>query len=411
MSNLVHCPHCNKQFPLSEALTKQLSLDLEAQIRSDYKNRFANFQLEQEQKLDAERLKIREEGQAQLAQLRKQAGEEVVMEMEALKLQLDQKRQENQNYKAKELALLEREQELKEAQANLEMELRKQLLEQRGQLEQELGRKLEDQFLLKIKDKDLMMEQMRKTIEELQRKAEQGSMQLQGESQELALEEMLREKFRNDIFEEVKKGFNGADVIQIVRNGFLQPCGKIIFESKRTKEFSPSWIPKLKDDVKLAKADIAILVTAVLPKEIRHFGYRDGVWICDVQHAEAVTFMLRESLIKLQEVRAAEENKGDKMAMLYQYLTGNEFMQHMSSFVEVFSIMKKDLDKEKRAFQKIWKERERNIERVMDNAISIYGSVKGIAGTAVKDIQELELDHLLDAPLEEDEQQDGDQLS
>ena len=225
----------------------------------------------------------------------------------------------------------------------------------------------------------------------MQRKAEQGSMQMQGEVQELALEDLLRNEYPFDIVEEVPKGISGADVIQTVFNSFQQVCGKIIYESKRTKAFSESWIEKLKEDQRNQQADIAIIITETLPKEIDKFSRKDGVWICSFNEAKALSFVLREMIIKTHSVKSSEENKGDKMSLLYNYLISDDFRHRVESIVDGFSGLKGDLDKEKRAMQKIWKEREKQIEKVTSNTIDMYASIKGIAGSAIGTVQALEL--------------------
>jgi hypothetical protein len=222
-----------------------------------------------------------------------------------------------------------------------------------------------------------MLEDQKKLTEEMQRKANQGSMQMQGEILELVLEEELKAEFPFDIIEEVPKGVKGADLIQTVVNGRQQSCGKIIYEGKRTKAFSESWIEKLKEDQRVSGASLAVIVTETMPKEMSRFGRKDGVWIC--------------ILIREYEARASMEDKGDKMSMLYSYLTGNEFRQRVEAIVEGFSAMKEDIEKEKRAMMKLWKEREKQIEKVITNTIDMYGSVKGIAGNSIGDVKSLEL--------------------
>jgi len=244
---------------------------------------------------------------------------------------------------------------------------------------------------MKNKELEKKLEDQKKLIDEMQRKAEQGSMQLQGEIQELALEDFLKAQFPFDIISEVPKGVRGADAIQSVINSLQQDCGKIIYESKRTKKFSDEWLEKLKNDQKNQQAEIAVIVTESMPKEMERFGQKNGVWICSFQEIKSLSFVLREMLIKTQSIRVAQENKGDKMEMLYIFLTSTEFRQQVEAIVDGFSQLKSDIDSEKRAMQKIWKEREKQIEKVMNNTIDMYGSIRGIAGNAIGTIQALEL--------------------
>lgn len=224
----------------------------------------------------------------------------------------------------------------------------------------------------------------------MKRKSEQGSMQTQGEVQELALEEMLRSTFIYDMIEEVAKGVRGADAIQTVRNNTGHDCGKILYESKRTKAFSNQWIDKLKNDLIGQQADIAVIVTETMPKDMLHFGQRDGVWICSYQEVKGLSFVLRESLIKISVAMQSQENKGDKMVMLYNYLTSNEFALQITAIKEGFEAMKDSITKERTAMEKLWKEREKQLEKVLINTMGFYGSVKGIAGSAVPDIKLIE---------------------
>lgn len=216
-------------------------------------------------------------------------------------------------------------------------------------------------------------------------------MQLQGEIQELALEEILKRTFVYDTIEEVGKGIRGADAIQTVINEFGQICGKIVFESKRTQNWSEAWIEKLKDDQRALGAEIAVLVTQVMPKDMERFGQKEGIWVCNYQEVVSLVFVLRQILLKTQSVKSIQENKTDKMGLLYNYLTGTQFRQQLEAIVEGFSSMKEELEREKRAMKKIWKEREVQIEKVIDNTIDMYGSIKGIAGNAIAPIQHLEL--------------------
>jgi hypothetical protein len=180
-------------------------------------------------------------------------------------------------------------------------------------------------------------------------------------------------------------------MILLVINEFGQTCGKIVFESKRTQNWSEPWIDKLKDDQRALGAEIAVLVTQVMPKDMERFGQRDGIWVCNYQEVISLVFVLRQILLKSQSEKAVQENKSDKMGLLYNYLTGTQFRQQLEAIVEGFSTMKSELDREKRAMKKIWKEREVQIEKVIDNTIDMYGSIRGIAGNAIAPIQTLEL--------------------
>jgi hypothetical protein len=227
------------------------------------------------------------------------------------------------------------------------------------------------------------LEVQRKLAEEMKRKAEQGSMQSQGEVQELLLEEMLRTAFPFDVIVEVGKGVRGADCIQVVRNNFGQECGKIIFESKRTKDFANDWIEKLKADMRSQGADVAVIVTQALPKEMDRFGEKDGVWICTFIEVKPVVHMLRDGIIKVSNAAKSQENRGDKMHLLYDYLTSREFADQWQAIREGFMSMKLSIQKERDAMEKLWKQREKQLEKVLLNAAHVRGSIEGISGTDV----------------------------
>jgi hypothetical protein len=238
----------------------------------------------------------------------------------------------------------------------------------------------------------MQLEAQRKLTEEMKRKQEQGSMQLQGEVQELAIEEWLAAQFPLDSIEEIKKGARGGDCIQIVNTRSLQNCGTIYYESKRTKDFQPSWIEKFKADIREKGANIGVLVTEVMPSDMDRMGLKEGIWICNYDEFKGLCSVLRESIIQISVAVSSQENKGDKMHMLYDYLTGNTFRLQVEAIVEGFTQMRADLESEKRAMQSIWKKREKQIEKVTVNTIDMHASIKGIAGNAIQAVKLLELE-------------------
>ena len=237
----------------------------------------------------------------------------------------------------------------------------------------------------------MQLEAQKKLTEEMRRKQDQGSMQMQGEVQELAIEEWLAVKFPLDTIEEIKKGARGGDCIQIVHTRTEQNCGTIYYESKRTKDFQPSWIEKFKADIREKGATIGVLVTEVMPSDMDRLGLKDGIWICNYEEFKGLCAVLRESIIQVSTAISTQENKGDKMDMLYDFLTSSTFRMQIEAIVEGFTSMKIALDSEKRAMQRIWKEREKQIEKVVTNTIDMYGSIKGIAGNAIQSVKALEL--------------------
>ncbi|HDY75754.1 MAG TPA: DUF2130 domain-containing protein, partial [Candidatus Marinimicrobia bacterium] len=234
-------------------------------------------------------------------------------------------------------------------------------------------------------------EDQKKLTEEMKRKQEQGSMQMQGEVQELAIEEWLATQFPLDVIEEIKKGARGADCIQTVHTRNRQNCGTIYYESKRTKDFQPGWIEKFKNDIRDKGADIGVLVTEAMPSDMDRMGMREGIWICSYEEFKGLCVVLRESIIQLSNAVVSQENKGDKMTMLYDYLTSNEFRLQIEGIVEGFTQMKSDLETEKRSIMGHWKKREKQIEKVVLNTNFMYNSIKGIAGNAVQTVKALEI--------------------
>jgi hypothetical protein len=303
-----------------------------------------------------------------------------------------------------QLEFLKKEQELKNREAELELSVQKKLQSEREKIAGEI-RHLEEQriiaketeFQLRMKEMEEKLEAQRKLAEEMTRRAEQGSTQLYGETQELALEEMLKTAFPFDMVTEVGKGVRGADCIQTVRNNFGQECGRIIYESKRRQNFSNEWIDKLKKDMRSIGADVAVLVTSVMPKEMDCFGIREGVWVCNFSEVKALAGVLRDGVVRVFATAKSNENKGDKMHLLYGYLTSNEFAEQWKAIREGFMSMKLSIQKERDAMEKLWKSREKQLEKVLLNAAHIRGSIEGISGMEQVDL------HLLETGEEEEE--------
>jgi hypothetical protein len=304
-------------------------------------------------------------------------------------LNLKQEQLKELNRTKAEIEQLKREKDMVKEQTLMEAEkaLSIKLNEERDKI-----KKLEqDRTELTIKELHKQLEDQKRLTEEMKRKQEQGSMQLQGEVQELAIEEYLMAQFPLDTIDEIKKGARGGDCVQIVNTRTKQNCGTIYYESKRTKDFQPSWIEKFKTDIRIKGANIGVLVTDVYPSDMQRMGLKEGIWICSYEEFKGLCKVLRESIVQLDSALATQENKGDKMSLLYDFLTSNTFRMQIEAIVEGFSQMQSDLDSEKRAMQRIWKTREKQIEKVITNTIDMYGSIKGIAGNAIGEIKALEL--------------------
>jgi hypothetical protein len=377
---IIHCPKCNHAFEPGDSIREEVQNELRGQMKEWQKQK----EIETAALIDAEKKKMH-------AELENNLKKNIASEYEA-QLQQFQKNAADAEIKlnaarAKEVAFLQKEQDLKTKEAELEVTLQRQLLEERGKLQEQLAKEeaeknnlKEQQFAMRTKELEKQIEDQKKLVEEMRRKQEQGSMQLQGEVQELMLEELLQTTFPFDKIEEVGKGVRGADCIQTVRNQFGSESGKIIYESKRTKDFANDWIEKLKSDMRTLGADVAIIVTQTLPKDMDRFGEKDGVYICTFSEVRSVALLLRNALLKIAEAKKSQENKGDKMVMLYDYLTSSEFSEQWKAIREGFMSMKLSIQKERDMMEKLWKSREKQLEKVLLNAAHIKGSVEGIAG-------------------------------
>lgn len=382
MATEIKCPSCGHEFALGEAEAEEYKKELQQKMTAYVKQKDSEYNKKAE---DLEKLKPQIEAAAQ-----KKAVEDMTAKLRSLEDESSQKTQQLQELQKKELLLLRERNELEQKTKNLDIEIEKRLLEDRKKVEQETIQREKQLSDLKLKEKDLQLDGLKKTIEELKRKSEQGSMQIQGESQEILLEELLHENFPFDTVEEVGKGVEGADCMLLVRNNVGVECGKIIFESKRAKSWNNNWVDKLKNDMRNKQADLAILVSPVFPKGMNCFGEKDGVWVANFTEVVSLTAALRNAIIRISEIKKSEENKGEKMHLIYNYLTGIEFRQQIEAIVEGFMAMRQSIIKERIQMEKLWKEREKQLEKVLINTSGLYGSIKGLAGASIRDIPLLE---------------------
>jgi hypothetical protein len=381
MSNYnVTCPKCQHNFEPTDAIREEVEKEL--------RGKMTDWQKKKEEEtsvlLAEQKTKIQNE-------LTEQLKKNISGEYEH-KLKLMQDNEANMSkqvneFRQKELEFLKQVQAIQAKEAELELELQRKLNTEReslkAQIQKEEAERLsikDQEHVLKVKELEKQLEDQRKLAEEMRRKAEQGSMQMQGEVQELLLEELLKTSFPFDQISEVGKGVRGADCIQLVRNSLGQEAGKIIYESKRTKDFNQEWIDKLKADMRSQGADIAVIVTQTFPKELDRFGEKDGVYICSFQEVKSVALLLRNAILKVHDTKKSQVNKGDKMSFLYDYLTSNEFSEQWKAVGEGFRQMRSSIQKERDAMEKLWKAREKQLEKVLLNAMHIKGSIEGIAG-------------------------------
>jgi hypothetical protein len=386
----IKCPNCGHVFEPNEAIREELQNELRNKIIEWQKKKDEEYKQRENvllQQLQQKEMEVQQQVALEAEALKRKIGTEYEMKLNMLQTQAQEAEKQLQLAQQKELAFLQKERELKNKEAQIELQVQRTLTEERERLTEEI-RKMEAQrmeqqqtaYLLRLAEYEKKMADQQKLIEQMKQKAEQGSMQLQGEVQELVLEQLLQAAFPIDKIMPVGKGVRGADCIQIVCNGFGQECGKIIYESKRTKDFSIDWIEKLKADMRSQNADIGVIVTQVFPKDMERFGEKEGIYICHFSEVKSLVSVLRPNILKVAALIKSQENKGEKMNMLYQYLTGNEFYEQWKAIREGFQQLKSNIQKERDMMEKIWKAREKQLEKVLLNAAHIKGSIEGIAG-------------------------------
>ena len=427
-ANSITCPNCGISIDIDEIfyhqiesklkqehLKKQKALEDEIKAkREEYKRHLDTLKAQQEaMKLEKEKFddmvkmatqkQLIEEKNKLYAKIKEEVAKEQQDSMKLLQDELTQKSKQIQelNTAKIEIEKLKREKEEIELQvkAKAQQELNAKLQEEKAKLQQSLKeltesklKEIQESQELKLKEKDQQLEQLKKSLEDAKRKAEQGSMQVQGETLELEIESWLESHFPFDTITEVKKGAFGADCVQTIHTREMQNCGVICYESKNTKAWSDGWIDKLKQDMLKVKADIGVLVTSVYPNGMDRMGFVDGIWVCSLDEFKGSVALLRESLIRVHKSIQKEENKTDKMSMLYSYLTSNEFQMQLRAIVDGFMQMQSELDKEKRSLMASWKRRQKLIDKVLENTTQMYGSLQGIAGSgAIGYIDALEL--------------------
>jgi hypothetical protein len=367
---LVTCPHCGHEFPVTEALAAQVHARIEAALRADF---------------DARQRAAVERAQAS-------AREQAERERRLLEAQLAEQRRKTQEAQAAELALRNEKAALDERARELDLEVARKLDAEKAKIEESLRKNAADEQALKLKEKDKQIDDLKKLVDEMKRKSEQGSQELQGEVLELDIQAALEARFPHDVIRPVPKGMSGADLIQEVRDPTLAPCGSIAWEVKNTRHFQPAWIGKLKDDQRACGAAVAVLVSVALPEGVRGFGQVHGVWVAGLDVWPALAAALREQLIQVAFARNAATGMNDKMEALYRYLAGDAFRHKVEAIVEAFTALREQLDRERRAMEKLWKEREKQLDRIIVSTAGMYGELRGTIGQALAPIASLELD-------------------
>ncbi len=417
----ITCPNCGQEIDVNSVISHNLEEEFKKKYNAKWVEEKKKYQDEVD-KLEKQKQEIEILKQNQDALVAEKLALAVKSEKEKFEKQIKSQLQEEQSER---IALIEKElqekseqvKELNRAKAEIEQIKREKaemkeaieaesakLLNEKINEEKEKIRKAEhDKNEMVVAELQKQLDDQKRLTEEMKRKQEQGSMQLQGEVQELAIEEWLTSNFPLDTIDEIKKGDRGADCVQIVHTRTTQNCGTIYYESKRTKNFEPKWLEKLRDDIRAKGANIGVLVTDAFPKNMERMGMVEGIWVCSFEEFKGLCFVLRESIVQLSLVAASQENKGEKTLMLYDFLISNEFRLQVEAIVEGFTQMQADLISEKRSIMGHWKKREKQIEKVLLNTNYMYNSIKGIAGSAIQPIKTLELPDANLDEIEDDE--------
>jgi len=412
----IKCPNCGIEIDINEALYHQLESKHKQEWLAEKKKQEAEIEAKRkEYKAHLDTLKAQEEALAEQKErfedsVRKATTEQLRIDrlkmqesiradvlveqsgaLDSMRKELEIKSKQVQELNASKVEIEKLKREKEEAVSRAMVEAQLTLTKELSIEKEKIAKQYQDANELKLKEKDKQLEDQKRLIEEMKRKADQGSMQLQGEVQELAIEEWLASQFPFDTIGEIKKGAFGADCVQVVHTREAQNCGVICYESKNTKAWSDGWIGKLKQDMLKANADIGVLVTSAYPGGMERMGFVDGVWVCSLDEFKGSVSLMRQSLINTHKAVQKEDNKADKMSLLYNYLTGNEFAMQLSAIVNGFSVMQDELEKEKRSLMASWKRRQKLIDGVLANTTEMYGSLQGIAGNAIGHIKALEL--------------------
>jgi hypothetical protein len=388
----ITCPNCKTEIRLTESLAAPL---IES-TRRKFAEQLAEKDREIEHRLKAEREAIAAEESRKAKLLVQTDLDRNAQELKDLKDVLRQRDGKLAEAQKAQAELIRKERELEDAKREMDLAIEKKIQEGLGAAREQARKEAEDELKLKVSEKEQTIAAMQKQIEDLKRKAEQGSQQLQGEVQELELEELLKTKFPLDDITPVPKGEFGGDVLQTVRGPTGDPCGTILWETKRTKNWSDGWLAKLREDQRAAKADVAVIVSRVLPKDVEAFDFVDHVWVTPPRLALPVAMTLRQGLLDVARARQSSEGLQTKTELVYQYLTGPRFRQRIQGIVEAFETLQDDLATERKVITKQWAKREAQIERVMQGTLGMYGDLQGIAGQGLQRIEGLEVKALED---------------
>ncbi len=387
----IRCPQCRAEIPLTEVISHQIEEQLAAQLAREVAAREKEFAAAAAAREEELRREFAETQERRDAQVRKRAEEKVATELADLGARVEEQDAQIRKARERELDLLQQKRRLDEERAKLDLELARRIDEERQKIALEVRQSAAEEHQLELRQKELQVEQMKRQIKELQESAEQTRAGLLGEAQERELEDVLREKFRADRIEPVKSGVRGADVLQSVYSPRGECCGRILWESKRARNWSNGWLGKLKEDQAAAGADVAVLVSSALPVGVRHMELVDGVWIVGFAYVSAMASALRQGLIGIAQARSIDANRKDALDEIYDYLTSNDFNRRVRAMVESFVEMKSDLESERRSMERMWTKRAKQLDALGLNTAGMYGELEAMIGSALPAIETLEL--------------------
>jgi hypothetical protein len=395
-TDVIVCPSCQTEIEVTEVLSAQLRVQLRKELEAEVRRKEIELTgreqqiIRARQEIDREVAERLEKERAQLSdEALTKAREQVTIELKDKDRQLADLSAKLNGAEQEELKLRQERRELEEQKRNMELTLMRQIDEERSKIREAAKKEAAEERLLKDAEKDKLLADMRKQIEDLKRKAEQGSQQLQGEVLEVALEELIRRHFPFDEITPIAKGVHGSDVMHSVRDSSGAACGLILWESKHAKNWSDGWLPKLRDDQRSAKAQIAILVSVELPNDLTNFGHIDGIWVTSLACATSLASALRAGLIEVASAKRSLGGRHDKMEMLYAYLSDAEFRHRVEGIAEAFITLREELEAEKRSTQLRWAKREKQLDRALAQTSGMYGDLSGILGATLPVIEKL----------------------
>lgn len=389
MQDSILCPNCKKPIPLTQAITQQISeqhaLEM-ASLKKQAEEEREKLIAYSKRRIEEEKVKATKEVEDQV---RKKISAEMEMKLKDSANESEELKKQNKLFQEQILDTNKLIRQLKTEREQQQIEFEKKLAQEEAKLIGEVQKKTEEEYKFKMMEKDKKIQDAMKMVEDYKRKLEQGSQQMQGEVLELALEEMLKKEFPLDEIQPVPKGINGADIMQIVKSQGGTKCGMIIWETKRTKAWSNQWVSKLKGDQRSVNAELAVLVSEVVPDGIKHFGLNDGIWVCKFDFLLGLAYALRSQLIEVTTIKSVQMGQQGKMEHLYSYITSTEFRHRVEAIIEAFTNMQDEIEKERRWFAQKWSREEKNLRRVMDTTIGMHGDLQSIMGKSIGELNQV----------------------